>query len=214
MHEIQSFFKKADILTFLNIIFGFTAMILICHDQLEIAARLILVAIVADGFDGYLARKTQTESEFGMNFDSLSDCISFGVAPALLMYSYVSEWWVAGICFLYVGAGVVRLARYNVCAHDMEEGIFIGMPIPLGALLIVLAIFGALPGILVVGAGIVVSYLMVCSVNFAKIRTSSFPIQNLAVLCLIAIPYAYLVPVARLAFAGCSCGIFMRKKKK
>jgi phosphatidylserine synthase len=129
------------------------------------------------------------------------------------MYSYISEWWAIGISLLYVGAGVLRLSRYNVSAHDMEEGIFIGMPIPLGALFIVLAIFGALHPLLVVGAAIVVSYLMVCSINFAKVRSSKFPVQNLAVLCLVAIPYIYLIPVARLAFAGCSCGIFMRKKR-
>ncbi|MBU7033126.1 MAG: CDP-diacylglycerol--serine O-phosphatidyltransferase, partial [Theionarchaea archaeon] len=179
----------------------------------DIAARLILVAIVADGFDGYIARKSMSESDFGMNFDSLSDCISFGIAPALLMYSYVTEWWVIGVSLLYVGAGVLRLSRYNVSAHDVEEGIFIGMPIPLGALFMVLAIFGELPQAFVVGAALVISYLMVCSINFAKIRSSKFPVQNLAVLCLVAIPYTYLIPVARLAFAGCSCGIFMRKKR-
>jgi CDP-diacylglycerol--serine O-phosphatidyltransferase len=213
MYEIQSFLKKADILTVLNIVFGFAAMILISHHQLNIAARLILVAIVADGFDGYLARKTMTESDFGMNFDSLSDCISFGVAPALLMYSYISAWWAIAVSLLYVGAGVMRLARYNVSCHDTEEGIFIGMPVPLGALLIVLAIFGALPDILVVGVAFAVSYLMICSINFTKIRTSKFPVHNLAVLCLVAIPYSYLIPVARVVFAGCSCGIFMRKRK-
>ncbi|MBU7033447.1 MAG: CDP-alcohol phosphatidyltransferase family protein, partial [Theionarchaea archaeon] len=82
MHEMQTFLKKADILTFLNITFGFLSLILILHDQMDIAARLILVAIVADGFDGYIARKSMSESDFGMNFDSLSDCISFGIAPA------------------------------------------------------------------------------------------------------------------------------------
>lgn len=214
MYEIKTYLKKADILTFLNISLGFAAMVFILTNETTMAARLILAAVVVDGFDGYFARKSKTESEFGMNFDSLSDCISFGAAPALLIYSYVSQWWVIFFSVLYIAAGVLRLARYNVTFKELEEGTFIGMPIPIGALLIVLAVFGDFPELLVVVAAVFVSYLMVCSITFSKIMTNRFPVQNLAVLLLAAVPIVYSVPVARIAFAGCMGGIFMRKKRK
>jgi CDP-diacylglycerol--serine O-phosphatidyltransferase len=212
MYKITPYLKKADILTFLNISLGFIAMVFILDNNTDIAARLILAAVVADGFDGYFARKSKTASEFGMNFDSLSDCISFGVAPALLMYSYVGYWWIIMFSILYMSAGVLRLARYNVTFKKLEEGTFIGMPIPIGALLIVLAVFGDLPGIFMAGAALVVSWLMLCSLTFGKIATDRFPVQNLAVLFLAAVPVAYLVPVARIAFAGFMGGIFITKK--
>ncbi|KYK30885.1 MAG: hypothetical protein AYK19_04480 [Theionarchaea archaeon DG-70-1] len=214
MYKMQTYLKKADILTFLNISLGFAAMVFILNNNIDSAARLIIVAVVADGFDGYFARRSKTESEFGMNFDSLSDCISFGVAPALLIYSYVSEWWVTIISILYMAAGVLRLARYNVSFRGMEEGTFIGMPIPIGALLMVLAVFGDLPVVLLAGAALFVSYLMVCSINFTKISTKRFPVQNLAVLLLIAVPVSYMVLVSRIVFAGSVAGILMKKKKE
>jgi CDP-diacylglycerol--serine O-phosphatidyltransferase len=214
MYEMQTFLKKADILTFLNILFGFMAIVFILRNDLDLAARLIIVAVVVDGFDGYFARKTKTESEFGMNFDSLSDCISFGVAPALLMYTISSEWWIIPFSLIYVASGVLRLARYNVSFKDMEEGTFIGMPIPIGALLMVLAFFGDLPSIAMAGTALLASYLMVCSINFTKMTTGKFPVQNRAVLALAVVPVIYLVPVARLAYAGCVGGIVIKKKRQ
>ncbi|MBU7013292.1 MAG: CDP-diacylglycerol--serine O-phosphatidyltransferase [Theionarchaea archaeon] len=214
MHEMQTYLKKADILTISNISLGFLAMIFLMRNNIDLAARLILIAVVADGFDGYFARKTETESEFGMNFDSLSDCVSFGIAPALLIYSYVDYWWIAVVSVVYLVAGILRLARYNVSFKEMEEGTFIGMPIPIGALLLVFAVSGHMHEILVIGAALVVSYLMVCSMTFKKIASGRFPVQNFAVLLMVAFPVSYLVPVARIAFAGCMGGIFMRKKKE
>jgi len=212
MYSMRTYLKKADILTFLNISLGFAAMSFILNGDLDMAARLILVAVVTDGFDGYFARRSKTESEFGMNFDSLSDCISFGVAPALLVYSYTPYWWMIFFSIGYAAAGVLRLARYNVTFKDIGEGTFIGMPIPIGALLIVLAVLGDLPPVLIIGAVLFISYLMVCSINFRKMTTNRFPVQNLVVLFLVAIPVTYLVLVARIAFAGFVGGLFIQKK--
>lgn len=222
MYGMKTYLKKADIITFLNIALGFLALLFILNNNINTAARLILIAVVADGFDGYFARKSKTESEFGMNFDSLSDCISFGAAPALLAYTYVPYWWMAIVSVLYLSAGVLRLARYNVSFEDTEEGTFIGMPIPLGALLAVLAIISVPPDVLIAGvplyvlvAGIVlvISYLMVCSINFKKIAAKRFPVQNFAVLFLVVLPIQYLIPLARIAFVGCLGGVFMRKRR-
>jgi CDP-diacylglycerol--serine O-phosphatidyltransferase len=210
---MKPYVKKADMLTFLNISLGFTAMVFILTNEFSMAARFILAAVVADGFDGYIARRSNTESEFGMNFDSLSDCISFGVAPALLVYAYVSQWWIIVFSVVYLAAGVLRLARYNVTFNKVEEGTFIGMPIPVGALLVVLAVFGDFPALLVVAAVVFVSYLMVCSILFTKIKTNRFPVQNLGILLLAAVPAAYALPVARIAFIAFMGGFFMRKKR-
>lgn len=212
MYEIHNHLKKADIFTILNISLGFLAMVFILNNRLSVAARLIIAAVVADGFDGYFARKSKTESEFGMNFDSLSDCVSFGVTPALLIYSFVGYWWVVAVSIIYVIAGVLRLARYNVTFKDLEKGTFIGMPIPIGALLLILAVVGNLPDIAVIIVVLVSAYLMVSSITFKKIGSSAFPIQNFIILALAVVPIAYLVPVARIAFAGCVGGIVMRKK--
>ncbi len=214
MYEMHTYLKKADILTFLNISLGFAALVFILENNIDLAARLILIAVVADGFDGYFARRSKTESEFGMNFDSLSDCISFGIVPALLIYAHVSELWVISISLVYLAAGILRLARYNVSFRNMEEGTFIGMPIPIGALLTVLAVLGDLPAVFTAGAALLVSYLMVCSLNFTKIAIHRFPVHNLAVLLFVAVPVAYIVPVSRVVFVGSLAGFFMRKRRK
>lgn len=211
MYEMQTYLKKADILTVLNISLGVTAMVFILNGNLDFAARLIIIAVVTDGFDGYFARRSETESEFGMNLDSLSDCISFGVAPALLMYSSFPEWWAVPFSVLYVAAGVLRLARYNVSFKEMEEGTYIGTPIPFAALLMVFAVLGDLPGVLTVAAVLLLSYLMVCSIRFKKIAPHRFPVQNLLILLLAAVPVVYIVPVARIAFVGFAIGVFVIK---
>jgi CDP-diacylglycerol--serine O-phosphatidyltransferase len=212
MYEMQTYLKKADIVTVLNISLGFIAMVFILDGNLDLAARFIIIAIVADGFDGYFARRSKTESTFGMNFDSLSDCISFGAAPALLMYSSGSLW-VIPFSIIYVTAGVLRLARYNVSSPELEEGTFIGTPIPLAALLLVLIVLSDLPEILTAGVALLLSYLMVCNIHFKKIASTRFPLQNLVILLLAAIPLVYIVPVSRIAFAGFLGGIFLRKKR-
>jgi CDP-diacylglycerol--serine O-phosphatidyltransferase len=91
-----------------------------------------------DAFDGRVARLTRTQSEFGVELDSLADVISFGVAPAILVYKWaLSDMGTAGvvICSIYAACGAIRLARFNVLAHT-EHGsqrYFIGLPIPLAA---------------------------------------------------------------------------------
>jgi CDP-diacylglycerol--serine O-phosphatidyltransferase len=103
------------------------------------AAIAIFFAMFFDGFDGRVARLTKTQSEFGVELDSLADVISFGVAPALLVY----KWALHGlgfagiiIAFLFATCGALRLARFNVMAHRKVPGsskFFTGLPIPLAA---------------------------------------------------------------------------------
>ena len=117
-------------------------------DKIFIAALLILASIVCDLFDGKVARKTGTSSKFGMELDSLADGVSFGVAPAFVMYGFMLHQ--AGIfgiiaCFLYVSGTLVRLARFNIEAPD--EGVqtyFKGIPAPGGAATVAAIVMAAI----------------------------------------------------------------------
>ncbi len=107
-------------------------------DNFYRAAVAIFFGSFFDAFDGRVARLTRTQSDFGVELDSLADVISFGVAPAILVY----KWALAGmgtagiaICSIYAACGAIRLARFNVLAHH-ESGTqryFVGLPIPLAA---------------------------------------------------------------------------------
>jgi CDP-diacylglycerol--serine O-phosphatidyltransferase len=115
---------------------GFFAIVASINGRFESAALAILVALVLDGLDGRLARLTKTTSGFGLQYDSLSDLVAFGVAPALLVYLWALKGfgrfgWVAA--FLYVVCGALRLARFNVQTGSIDPRYFNGLPIPAAA---------------------------------------------------------------------------------
>lgn len=131
---IDSTIKKvksnlANILTLVNISFGGAAIIACTQGQLHVSLFLIFIAALADRFDGMVARKLQIESEIGKQLDSMSDIISFGVAPALLIYQGILvDFGYPGIFFtiLYMICGAYRLARFNI---SESNGYFTGLPI-------------------------------------------------------------------------------------
>ncbi len=119
-----------------NLFFGFWAIVKTFQDRYADAAPLIGVSIVLDMLDGRIARMTGTTSEFGGELDSLADVISFGVAPALLVYAWAFSsvprvGWLAA--FLFVMCGTMRLARFNVQRHVVDSRYFVGLPIPAAA---------------------------------------------------------------------------------
>jgi CDP-diacylglycerol--serine O-phosphatidyltransferase len=120
-----------------NLFLGFWAVVKTLGGELAEAAPLILWAIVLDLLDGRIARMTGTSSEFGGELDSLSDLVSFGVAPALLAYRWSMAaaipraGWLAA--FLFVMCGALRLARFNVQRHAVDGRYFVGLPIPAAA---------------------------------------------------------------------------------
>jgi len=119
-----------------NLFVGFWAIIRTFEGNYAAAAPLIAWAIVLDLLDGRIARMTGTTSEFGAELDSLSDAISFGVAPALLAYAWGFSTmprvgWLAA--FLFATCGVLRLARFNVQRHVIDGRFFVGLPIPAAA---------------------------------------------------------------------------------
>jgi CDP-diacylglycerol--serine O-phosphatidyltransferase len=105
---------------------------------LATAAWLIAASMILDGLDGRVARATGTQSEFGVQMDSLADALAFGVAPALLIYRWgLESLGIAGIfiAFAFAACGIMRLARFNVlAAHETgPSSFFVGLPIPLAA---------------------------------------------------------------------------------
>ena len=119
-----------------NLFLGFWAIVRTFHEQYAEAAPLIFWAILLDVLDGRIARLTGTTSEFGAELDSLADVVSFGVAPALLAYSWGFGtlprvgWLVA---FLFIVCGALRLARFNVQKSSVDGRYFVGLPIPAAA---------------------------------------------------------------------------------
>lgn len=112
---------------------GFYAILAAFKGHFMYSAWAILIAIIFDGLDGWVARLTNSTTKFGIELDSLSDLVAFGVAPAVLMYSWALQpfgrvgW---GAAFLYVICGALRLARYNVQMGSTESKAFTGLPIP------------------------------------------------------------------------------------
>ena len=122
--------------TVANIFCGFYSIIASMRADTELAAALIGLAILFDLLDGRVARMANATSEFGREFDSLADVISFGVAPGILLYSWGLHLmnrvgWLA--CFLFVICGAMRLARFNIQQKVVDKRFFVGLPIPAAA---------------------------------------------------------------------------------
>ena len=118
---------------------GFYAIVQAMNLQFELAAQGIFAAMVFDGLDGRVARLTRTQSEFGAEYDSLSDMVSFGAAPALVIY----EWSLKGMgklgwfaAFVYCACAALRLARFNTNIDVVDKRYFQGLPSPAAAGLI------------------------------------------------------------------------------
>ncbi len=118
---------------------GFYAIVQAMNNHFDLAAIGIFVAMVLDGLDGRVARLTNTQSEFGAQYDSLSDMVSFGAAPALVMYVWALKGmgklgWIAA--FVYCAGAALRLARFNVNMDAVDRRYFQGIPSPAAAALL------------------------------------------------------------------------------
>jgi len=147
-------------LTILNIFFGFRAIIYATRgieamtlgrtdtavDCFQTACISLLIAAVFDTFDGMIARQLNATSEFGKEYDSLADVVTFGAAPAVLVYAWglhVFEKLGGGIAFIFLAAVSLRLARFNVQTGKTDYRYFVGLPSPAGALTLASMIFYA-----------------------------------------------------------------------
>ena len=137
--KYKSLYILPSLFTLANMGFGYYAITAALDGKWIIASAVITISVLMDGMDGRIARYTKTTSEFGMNFDSLVDAISFGVAPAIIIYAYwfnkpeYKEYRTIGwiLSFIFVAAGALRLARFNVQSKsDLPNTNFMGLPIP------------------------------------------------------------------------------------
>ena len=136
--------QTANLLTLANLSLGGFAIIFAINGNLNLSLLLIFIAALADRFDGMVARKLNIESDLGKQLDSMSDIISFGVAPALLIYQGIlSDFGAPGAFFIvfYIGCGAFRLARFNITENT---GYFTGLPITAAGVLATLS-FLAIP---------------------------------------------------------------------
>jgi len=197
----KAMFVLPNLFTVSSILLGFYALTLCAGDATPIelyqAALAIIFAMFFDAFDGRVARMTKTQSDFGVQLDSLADVISFGAAPALLVY----KWALAPLGFLglfvsfaYAACGALRLARFNVLAARGDKGssrFFVGLPIPLAAGTITALViahykeFGAatdaatrLPVALVV---VFLSFLMVSTIRYRTFKDVHLSRRSLTV---------------------------------
>lgn len=177
--NMKYYMSYADIVSLGNASFGFLSILMILNGYLALAAQFILVAVIFDSLDGWVARKTKRVDEFGFgeNIDSLSDVISFGVAPGMLLYSACASFSIPYInivvALLILLCGILRLARFNVITDSSEasDDKFVGLPIPSTALILgsfyLSGIFRADIALVIM---VVVSVLMVSTITYPKFR--------------------------------------------
>jgi len=184
-----------------NLLLGMFSILLVFNEQPDLAAILVIVAMLCDGLDGRVARALDAQSEFGKQLDSLSDIISFGVAPAFIMYvsgfaSYnLPVTWIVTAIFPICGA--LRLARFNVTSGI--PGYFIGLPIPAaGGVLCTLALFAEeLSPVILAVSMLLLSYLMISTVkypNFKKIGIPRTAVWATPIVVLVAVVLAVAYP--------------------
>ena len=154
------------------------------NEDFYFAGVAIIVSIIFDALDGRVARMTKTTSEFGVQYDSLADVISFGMAPALLAYAWVLKpferlGWLAAFLFLLCGA--LRLARFNVTKPDTTGDNFIGLPIPAAAAVIASIVIASedlfktrLDPMIMVAVVYLLAFLMVSNVKYPAFKKFEF----------------------------------------
>lgn len=192
-----------------NLALGVVAIIMVFNERTDVAAMLVLVAMLLDGLDGRVARALNVTSEFGKQLDSLSDMISFGVAPAFVMYVTAFQeippafGWLATALFPICGA--LRLARFNVQAG--VPGFFIGLPIPVaGGALCTLALFSKdIPEWISVASTLLLSFLMVSRVQYPSFKKWKLPrlliwISPIAIIIVTSIAILYPGQLSKLLF--------------
>ena len=203
--------------TMANMFCGYACIVYSMRGEFASAAPFIGVAIVLDMLDGRIARLTGSTSAFGIEFDSLADVISFGVAPAIMLFAWGLSplgrlGWAAG--FVFVAAAAVRLARFNIQAGSQDKRYFVGMPSPAAAGIPAATVYAypwgfqsyaeALPVLALV---IVPALLMVSTIRFRSFKSFDLKARrSYAVLILIAIGIALLAAHSELVLLTLAYG--------
>lgn len=129
----KGYYLLPNLITTLSLFSGFVGMVWAVGGEFQAAGMAILFAAIMDGLDGKVARLTHSASEFGIQYDSLSDLVAFGVSPAILMWCWkLHSFGNLGIAaaFIFAACGALRLARFNISTAVTSKAFFIGLPIP------------------------------------------------------------------------------------
>lgn len=156
--------------TLANLLVGVISLIYTMDNQFQMAAIMVLFAMVLDGMDGRLARRLDAASPFGKELDSLSDLVSFGVAPAILVYALkMKTFGVVGlvICIAFALCGAIRLARFNVLNIS---NYFVGIPITAAGSLVALTVLvgNRMPVLAFPIIMVILAYLMISNIKVPK----------------------------------------------
>lgn len=211
---MKSFIPNA--LTALNLVLGMFAIISTLHGRFSHAAIFIVAAMIADGFDGRVARFFKVSSDFGKELDSLCDLVSFGVAPAILAYTFLlHELGYAGylVAALFATCGALRLARFNINT-GIVKGFFMGLPIPAaGCVVATFVLLGIKPAPELFAVMVVLfAYLMVSTIKYPDFKGKGEKIRILPAVITAAFALYLLfltqVSVALLFIPFCSYAVF------
>jgi len=223
-----------NLVTTASLFCGFYAIIAAIQGNFYQAALSILIAAVLDGLDGRIARITRTTSAFGIQYDSLSDLIAFGLAPAILVFLWALKpfdrfGWMAA--FLYAVCGALRLARFNVQVGQIGNNYFVGLPIPAAATIVattILFVFqiggtGATGYLAVLIMIYVLSFLMVSNIHYpsfkglklAERRSFNFLVAIVLIFVLVALEPFLMLSVGVLGYvlSGPLLAVVKLKKK-
>jgi CDP-diacylglycerol--serine O-phosphatidyltransferase len=176
----RGLFVLPTLFTVGNLFCGYLSIWSSISGTFDRSAYLIIAAGMLDALDGRIARMTHSTSAFGEQYDSMADLVSFGVAPAVLAYSWgLADFHRLGwmVSFLFVVGGSMRLARFNIQAHVVDKKYFVGLPIPAAAGTIATVVL-ATPERLVsrfwmgglLGLTIILSYLMISTIRYRSFK--------------------------------------------
>jgi len=162
-----------------NLFCGFYSILRSIHGDYTLAALLILLAGVFDSLDGRVARMTRSQSRFGVEYDSISDVVSFAMAPSILAYLWaVQAYGRVGVAasFLFTACGALRLARFNTVADDFPKSYFVGLPSPAAALFVAAVAIAhsevhfSRPDLILLPALVLLGLLMVSTVRYRSFK--------------------------------------------
>ncbi|RLG19992.1 CDP-diacylglycerol--serine O-phosphatidyltransferase [Methanosarcinales archaeon] len=178
--------RLPDLITILNILFGFTAILLVLNNDVDSAIVLILAAALADGMDGAVARRVEF-GVFGEHLDSFADAISFGIAPAVIYYAVASSDHHAIVCAFsaaYLICGILRLVRFGI----LDDPEFRGLPITAAGTFAVLLLYLVDSPYLVTGVFAILSVLMISNIRYPKVRSLTIlvPLAAIFILAIVA----------------------------
>ncbi len=232
----RGLFVLPTLFTVGNLFCGYLSLWSSINGTFERAALLIILAAILDMLDGRIARLTHSTSEFGEEYDSLADLVSFGVAPAILVYSWgLADFHRLGLAvsFFFVVCGSMRLARFNIQTKIADKKYFVGLPIPAAAGTVCTLVLATpeplvdrrwMTGVLIVT--FLLSYLMISTIKYRSFKDLDLrrrrrlwvlPVIGLFFMAIAYNPYPTLLALAAIfALSGPTAkvyGFFRRRRK-